>query len=331
MNLDNARDLKKSLLSKAVKALSAPSAVRAMGVRAQTSAVANDPLRTVALGIGRSGKRHTLAVRLQRRALINHPMVEEIRKKAKGEVDVRYVGRLVKLETPATLQKRRRPLVIGCSIGHFSITAGTLGCFVKARRSGVPLILSNNHVLANENDATAGDAIIQPGSFDNGRRPRDVVARLRKFVKLSTGAVNFVDCADATLTKSLTFDAKTLGAFGTLAGLGPQVVVDGTAVRKVGRTTGETSGRVTAFELDNVVVGYDIGNLRFDDQIEIEGAGMDAFSDGGDSGSLIVDEDLKAVGLLFAGGDSGGTNGQGLTYANPIHRVLDALKVDLLT
>jgi len=26
------------------------------------------------------------------------------------------------------------------------------------------------------------------------------------------------------------------------------------------------------FELDNVVVGYDIGNLRFDNQIEIEGA-----------------------------------------------------------
>jgi len=42
-----------------------------------------------------------------------------------------------------------------------------------------------------------------------------------------------------------------------------------------------------------------------------------------------VDEELKAVALLFAGGDQGGSNGQGLTYANPIQTVLDTLKVDL--
>lgn len=105
---------------------------------------------------------------------------------------------------------------------------------------------------------------------------------------------------------------------------------EGLLVQKVGRTTGETRGRVTAFELDNVVVEYDIGNIRFDDQIEIEGAGNDAFSDGGDSGSLIVDQNCGAVALLFAGGDTGGSNGKGLTYGNPIQAVLDALKVDLL-
>jgi hypothetical protein len=316
MNLDNARALKSSLLSKTVKSLEAPTAIRAMGIRAQAAAaVSKDPMRTVALGIGRSGKQHTLAVRVQRQSLINHPVVEDIKKKAKGEVDVRYVGRVVKLETPATLQKRRRPMVIGCSIGHFAITAGTLGCFVEDK-SGARLILSNNHVLANENDAKKGDAIIQPGSIDNGKRPKDVVAKLKKFVALKTGGVNFVDCAVATPVKNIKFDFQTLGSFGQLAGLGPKVVVDGTVVRKVGRTTGETSGRVTAFELDNVVVGNEIGNLRLDDQIEIE---------------LIVDENLMAVALLFAGGDTGGSNGMGLTYGNSIHAVLDALKVDLLT
>jgi hypothetical protein len=64
--------------------------------------------------------------------------------------------------------------------------------------------------------------------------------------------------------------------------------------------------------------------------LEIEGAAADAFSAGGDSGSLIVDEDHKAVALLFAGGDVGGANGKGLTYANPIRAVLDALKLELL-
>lgn len=88
---------------------------------------------------------------------------------------------------------------------------------------------------------------------------------------------------------------------------------------------------MTAFELDNVVVTYDIGDLRFDDQIEIEGAGSGPFSRGGDSGSLIVDAGFRAVALLFAGGDSGGTNGKGLTFANPIGAVFAALRVTLLT
>ena len=86
---------------------------------------------------------------------------------------------------------------------------------------------------------------------------------------------------------------------------------------------------MTAFELDNVVVGYDIGNLRFDDQVEIEGAGDGPFSDGGDGGSLIVGKDKRGVALLFAGSDQSGANGQGLTFANPLRAVLDALKVDL--
>jgi hypothetical protein len=72
-----------------------------------------------------------------------------------------------------------------------------------------------------------------------------------------------------------------------------------------------------------------LGNLRFDQQIEIESAGDGSFSDGGDSGSLIVDDDFGAVGLLFAGSEAGGENGLGLTFANPIGTVLDALKVDL--
>ena len=87
---------------------------------------------------------------------------------------------------------------------------------------------------------------------------------------------------------------------------------------------------MSAFELDNVVVGFGIGVLKFDSQVEIEGADSGPFSQGGDSGSLIVDAGHRAVALLFAGSDLGGSNGQGLTYANPIRAVLDALKVDFL-
>jgi len=330
MDIDNARDLKSSLLENVTASLAKSSAVRSFGIRAQESHPGEDAMPTMAIGITTKGKEHKLAIRLQRRALEDHPMLTRIREKAKGEVDIKYVGRIQKLETAAALQKRRRPLVVGCSIGHFKITAGTLGCFVKDRATGEVLILSNNHVLANENNAKPGDKVIQPGKFDGGKVSSDTIGQLLRFITLKKTGANLVDCALASIKTSIKSTPRKLGSFGNIAGLGPAVVVDGTDVRKVGRTTGETKGRVTAFELDNVVIGYDIGNLRFDDQIEIEGAGTKPFSAGGDSGSLIFDKQLGAVALLFAGGDQGGTNGMGLTYGNPIRAVLDALKVDLI-
>jgi hypothetical protein len=103
-------------------------------------------------------------------------------------------------------------------------------------------------------------------------------------------------------------------------------------VAKLGRTTGLTRGRVTAFEVDNVIVQFGIGLLRFDGQFEVEGVENDAFSRGRDSGSLIVEAGTRlAVGLLFAGTDIGGTSNQGLTYANPIGLVLQALRATLWT
>lgn len=146
---------------------------------------------------------------------------------------------------------------------------------------------------------------------------------------------NSVDAALAAVNKTIVGDhlrlrALVRGKDRTLAGLGPPFLDEDAVVYKVGRTTGATRGRVTAFDLDNVVVNFDAGNLRFDGQIEIEGTGRAPFSDGGDSGSLIVDEDMNAVALLFAGSETGGANDAGLTYANPIHEVLKRVGAKLL-
>src|SRR4030095_14056373 len=213
-------------------------------------------------------------------------------------------------------QSKQRPLLIGSSTGFLAsgfIMAGTLGCFVRSRSSTALYILSNNHVLADENRYPKGGSIVQPGTLDGGSPTADRVAKLSRFVRLEPGQANFVDCAIAKLN---------------YAGQRDGVLV-GDVVHKVGRTTGVRHGRVTAFELDGVAVEYEIGVISFDDQIEIEGAGNNSFSDAGDSGSLIVDDEMRAVALLFAGGDHGGSNGKGLTYANPIAAVLKALKVKL--
>jgi hypothetical protein len=175
-----------------------------------------------------------------------------------------------------------------------------------------------------------GVSILQPGPYDGGQNPGDKIGSLTQFIPLNFTGVNTVDCAVATLDGGITFDSKNLDLVGQFSGVRTPPVDIGDTVAKVGRTTGVTHGTVTAIELDNVTVGYDNGNATFDGQIEIEGTGTLPFSRGGDSGSLIVDQDNLALALLFAGGETGGTNGQGLTYANPIAAVLQALSITLI-
>jgi hypothetical protein len=106
-------------------------------------------------------------------------------------------------------------------------------------------------------------------------------------------------------------------------------------VRKVGFSTQETFGRVTSFDQDNLKVvryGTHVGIVSFDDQIEVETARIDrAFSAPGDSGSLVYNDELRAVGLLFANTRQGGFGNRGFSYVNRIDHVLKALKIELST
>ena len=220
---------------------------------------------------------------------------------------------------------RARPLRPGVSIGHVDVTAGTLGAFVRV--DGVLHALSNYHVLVGEPSAAVGDAVVQPGRADGGRDPEDRVGTLASLVPLAPGEPAPADAALALLQDDAVDLGYPSGRVTATAG-----VVGAEVVEKIGRTTGVTRGRVTAIEMDDVVVGYGdaLGELRFDDQIEVEGLGEGPFSRGGDSGSLVYRaEDAVAVGLLFAGSETGGENGSGLTYLNPIRTVLALLGAEL--
>jgi hypothetical protein len=80
-----------------------------------------------------------------------------------AEVDVRVIGPVSAQSSPtlssaAQLQQRVRPLRPGSSVAHPSVTAGTLGGFVRV--AGRPAILSNNHVLAAGDAAAVGDPVL---------------------------------------------------------------------------------------------------------------------------------------------------------------------------
>ena len=330
MKLESVFELQDSLLRGGGPGprLAAQSARESSAARRATDIAAEQP--DIALGVASGGSDgdYRLAVRVQRRALLSSARLQAFVEAASGEAEVRYVGRVEKLDGQA--RDRHRPLVCGVSVGHRDITAGTLGCFVTID-AGVA-ILSNNHVLADENRAEIGDPIIQPAQYDDGGAPDDVVAHLAEYVPLQATGINRVDAAVATLTDPRSASCAELLGVGAISDqfVAPQDAL-GLQVVKVGRTTGITTGVVTAFNVSKVVVEYDTSQtMRFDGQLEIQSTDSQDFSLGGDSGSLIVTaEGHRPVGLLFAGSDQGGDQGGGVTFANAFSEVLDALNAAL--
>lgn len=265
------------------------------------------------------------------------------------ETDVIEVGELRAQQTP---RDRWRPAPPGVSMGHYQITTGTFGAVVRDRASGAQLILSNNHVLANSNEASPGDPILQPGTADGGTVQNDLIARLERFCPIEFNtepgtcslagtyarlgnwlaklagsdhrlevrvyrpqAVNLVDAAVARPLEADWISAEILG-IGPVSGTLPAAL--GMPVRKSGRTTGLTTGEIIVLDA-TVTVNYGPGRAAsFENQIITT-----PMSQGGDSGSLLVHAaENKAVGLLYAGSSQS-------TIHNPIQAVLDCLEVDL--
>ncbi len=227
------------------------------------------------------------------------------------DTDVVEVGRIEALP----FKGKYRPAFPGASIGHYAITAGTFGCMVQDKVDHDFLILSNNHVLANTNNANVGDYILQPGRYDGGNYRTDRIARLERFVPLRA-PYNLVDAAVA---KPL--DQRYVIA--SIPRLGIPTATDeariGMTCWKVGRTTQLTSGRVISTNA-NVNVGYGAGvTYLFKNQIITSRMGSP-----GDSGSCLIGPGRRAVGLLFAGSSVA-------TIHNHMANVLMGLKVEMVT
>jgi hypothetical protein len=212
-----------------------------------------------------------------------------------------------------------RPVRIGTSTGHPHITAGTIAC--RVIRNGSFYALSNNHVYADENRAAFGDSTLQPGPYDGGQNPRDAIGTLADFqpIVFSRSASNQIDAAIALCPSRMLDKSTPDGSYGAPSRATAAAWV-GLAVKKHGRTTGLTFGQV-AFVNVTISVVYGSGTARFINQIAITAVTPEIFSDGGDSGSLIVTQDgNNPVGLLFAASSSA-------TFANPIDLVLSTLGI----
>ena len=263
--------------------------------------------------------------------------------------DVVEIGKVKALNQPEKKRTEKwRPAPGGVSIGHHEITAGTLGITVIDKKSGEPLILSNNHVLANSNDAVTGDPILQPGPYDGGKE-EDKIAELHRFIPISF-SIDLPTCSVARKVANTTNSVfRAAGSHHRVVpvrlsdsmnvvdravaipvekGIVKNEIIDlgmvkGTRtaelndfVQKSGRTTCYTAGVVEAVDV-TINVMYSITKMAtFSHQVMTS-----ALSQGGDSGSVFVSGE-EVVGLLFAGSDK-------VSMFNPIDAVLDALNIEI--
>jgi hypothetical protein len=344
MKLDSARNLKADVFKKQFRYVEAgvrgpdglPSFVHPRALdAAHEGGVFQSREMGIALGFASTRDRPgdnmpdlQLVAILSDKSLRDSQIIEDINRAAKGELKVLVSGPIRKQAFPLD---RERPLRMGSSVGHAKGGTGSLGCFVRCR--GVECLLSNNHILALENRANFGDPVVQQARSDGGRDPRDRVATLFNSIEILFGGamINHFDAAIAALLP----DVAHVGGQSDIPLSGQTVNAQvGAKILKVGRQTIGTEGVVTAIEMDQVMVEYGVGRAsktaRFDGQIAISGTAFQPFSKKGDSGAVVLDGEGHGVGLLFAGSANGGENGGGLSFANPLAEVLQALEAELI-
>ena len=305
-----------------------------------------DAKETIAIGILRKKgaddrpPETKLGVFIQHKKLRDHPVVREALRIVHDDARIIVTGRVRK--QAQAIVHAIRPLRSGISVGHHRVTAGTIGCFGIDREGRIGVV-SNNHVLAHTNRGRIGDIILQPGPADGGvaASGAHTVATLTDYVPIDfdPAAANLVDCAFAVLGDGQSCIPHTImpndaDADAPSWPVGPieDLILPTSEVRKVGRTTNVTYGIVEATDVDNVRVQMVTGPrpkfAMFNRQVAISGTDK-TFSKGGDSGALICMANGRPAALLFAGTETGGRNGRGITYANPIRTVLDALEIEL--
>lgn len=233
-----------------------------------------------------------------------------------AETDVIEIGRL-RLEV---FTGRVRPAMPGCGMGHYQTNGGTMGLVVNKKDDGNTYVLSNSHVFADSGLASKGDAIIQHARIDGGRKRSDKIGELQDwvpFVFSREGYPNTVDAAIARVRKnSVNNVIRELGIRPTGVS---DVVRREMRVVKVGRTTDTTTGIVkdAHAKINHSVITKSGRRSRVGWARQV---GCTEFTGGGDSGSAVLDEGNRVVGLHFLGAD-------GASFFNRIREVFVSLNL----
>lgn len=200
---------------------------------------------------------------------------------------------------------KQRPVLGGCQLA-VSNWYGTLGCIVKGA-DGKAYALSNQHVLSGVNSG-----VFQPKTDPVCDKIGDTKNSILS--PRIDGAYCSLDAYDVSYKAEI----LELGAVAGSRTVGWNDLP--LAVRKRGRTTGLTSGTMTGLNWS----GTRSDGWNFVGQQYIAAGQGSAFCDRGDSGSVVVDGNVRVVGLLWGGALPNGAS-------SPIENVMAELGVVVAT
>jgi hypothetical protein len=248
---------------------------------------------------------------------------------------------------------KHRPLQTGIAISTDSNSYGTLGWFGKLDVDDSTVLLTNKHVLYDEvmETTTTTKKTAQPQLGDPSNccccscgSDNVIGESLIGIRDLTPATATSVDCAIARINSDIAEDIvleitnDSTDEVLTVSGTAAAVV--GQNVRKIGARSGFTTGTVVHIG-DAAVVATDPGNPATTITITIrtgqvlivpvaaetyqikEGVCKFAFSNSGDSGAVILNDDDEIIALNWGGDRTSYT--VGLTIANNIQNVLDKL------
>ena len=221
-----------------------------------------------------------------------------------------------------------RPLEGGCSVSvSDKKNMGTISCIVKkvndleGKHEIDYFILSNNHVIAGNNQYPIGSNIIQPSKLRGGLFPSDEIGHLFnfipiKFIEGEDEPVNYVDCAIGKINNTSLISDKVF-KIGEIKGIEkPNLNM---SIQKMGARTGLTLGTIIALNITFYTKAENIKKTAlFKDQILSQ-----IVTNKGDSGSAIINSNKKIVGIHMSG------TGDGFSLSNDINLVLEKLNVEV--
>lgn len=235
-----------------------------------------------------------------------------------------WAGLKYKAVTSGIIRACAKVAMGGDSIGYPKGLTGTCGYMVEDIKAfGTQYMLSCSHVLAELNNGEKNRAIVlHPGPDDNGSET-DRIGVLANYTRIliRNADGNRMDAGIIKPDKISSFE-RGIRQLGTISGVNSDPTLN-TRVRKRGRSTGLTEGVLRLRNVSHIVT-YDTGDeALFVEQLGIIGTGA-CFALRGDSGSLVIDEADRAIGLLFAS-----CSGVDLAFCNPINPILSELGVKL--
>lgn len=240
--------------------------------------------------------------------------VADIRRRCRGEVDVKLAGQPV--------FHAARPLASGHVVGSTNELWGTLGWFVQLEDEDGDRVygLTCAHAVAREGQSSCDDLIVRPPPPDAEMPTPEIVGTIARVAPLPAPWLHQrVDAALIALNDGVEAEL----AVGSRGPVREVLVPSGeeTVVTKTGGATSVTLGALTAQKLTVPFLDPRTGvSVVFADQYEIEAANPgEPFSAPGDSGALVIEpRSHSGIGLLLGGLDD-------RSYATPLNTVLTAL------